>query len=248
MRLALSFLTRLPMGRLEVDDYFRRLGQQATLFPLVGLVVGGVALLAEMAAGVFFGPGVRAAAAVGGNLWVTGGLHLDGLMDTADGIGSSRTRERMLEIMKDSRVGAMGVVTGALSLLLRFAFIGEMPVALRWQALLIAPALGRMCMATVAGLWPSARKGQGMGGSFSAYVGPWQRAGALGLGLALSVAVGGWRGLLAWVLALGAGLLTARSLAGKLGGLTGDTYGAINETAEGVALAVFAAGLPVWPW
>lgn len=245
MRIALSFLTRLPVGTLKADDYFRALGRQAPLFPAAGLVVGAVLLGADQAVSLAFGPAVRAAAVVAAGVWVTGGLHLDGLMDTADGVGSHRSRERMLEIMRDSRVGAMGVMAGVLALLLRFALLFELGPALRWQALLVAPALGRMAIAAAAGLFPPARReGErpGLGAGFAAHVGPWQIAGALLLGLGVAVGGGGMRGAAAWAVSTMAAGLLARSLSGKLGGLTGDTYGAINEVAEILALAVFAAG------
>jgi len=245
MRVALSFLTRLPVGQLTVEDYMTALGREVPWFPVVGLTVGLCAAAADWAAGLFFGEPVRAAAAMLAAVGVTGALHLDGLMDTADGVLSSRTRERMLEIMKDSRMGAMGVVTGALSLLVRFALLVDIAAGLRWRALLLAPALGRMSIALAMWAWPSARgRGQGMGGSAAAAVGPWQVAGAMAVGLLIAIGVGGWfRGGLAWLLALGAAALTARSLAAKLGGLTGDTFGAINEVVEIVILALFAA---VW--
>lgn len=245
MRIALSFLTRIPVGRLEAEDYLATLGRSAWLFPLAGLVVGLVTWAAHATAGLLFGPATRALAAVAAGLWVTGMLHLDGLMDTADGLGSHRSRERMLEIMKDSRVGAMGVAVGALSLLLRFALLVELPAGWHGPALLLAPALGRMAIALAAGLWPSARaEGAGLGASFARHVGRPQLAGALLLGLAAAVATqpfAPWRGVAAFALALLAALAMARSLARNLGGLTGDTYGAINEVAEMAALACFAA-------
>lgn len=244
MRLVLSFLTRLPMGRINVEDYFRALGRRAPLFPLAGLVVGGVALAADQAAGLLFARDIPSAAAILATIWVTGALHLDGLMDTADGIGSGRSRERMLEIMRDSRVGALGAVAGVAALLLRYALLTGLAPERRWQALLLAPALGRMCITAAAGLWPAARAGRpSLGGSFAAHVGRWQVVGALAVGLGIAL-VGSARGMAAWFLALTAALLAARFLAARLGGLTGDTYGAINEVAEAAALAVFAANLP----
>lgn len=252
MRVALSFLTRLPVGQLTVEDYMAAVGREVPWFPVVGLTVGLCAAAADWAAGLFFGGPVRSAAAILAAVGVTGALHLDGLMDTADGVLSSRSRERMLEIMKDSRTGAMGVVAGALSLLLRFALLMEIAVGLRWRALLLAPALGRMTVALAMWAWPSARgKGQGMGGGAAAAVGLRQVAGALAVGLAFALAIGGWfRGGLAWAVALGVAALTARNLAAKLGGLTGDTFGAINEVVEIVVLALFAAawrGVD-WAW
>jgi len=247
MRAALSFLTRLPVGTFHVENYYCTLGRQTPLFPVAGAIVGVVTLAADTAAGSLFGPAPRAVAALAAGVWVTGALHLDGLMDTADGIGSHRSRERMLEIMKDSRVGAMGVVAGVLALLARYALLLEMAGPARWQALLLAPALGRMAIAASAGRFPAA--GAGLGAAFAAHVGPWQVAGALAAGLALAVGIGGRPGVEAYTLAIAVAWLCARSLSAKLGGLTGDTYGAINEITELTVLAAFAAAAPgVWPW
>ncbi|HYG58536.1 MAG TPA: adenosylcobinamide-GDP ribazoletransferase [Symbiobacteriaceae bacterium] len=243
MRAAVGFLTRFPVGRQDLPDYFAVLGRQAPLFPVVGALVGAGTLAADAGAGLLFGPAVRSAAAVAAGVWITGALHLDGLMDTADGVGSHRSRERMLEIMKDSRVGAMGVVAGVLSLLLRFALLLEVPAQLRWQALLLAPALGRMMLAASAGLFPPAQPG-GIGAAFAAHVGRRRALGAMAVGLVLAAILAQTRGGAAWAVALAAGLLAARALSRKLGGLTGDTYGAVGEVAEVGALACFAAGLP----
>lgn len=245
MRIALSFLTRLPVGHLEVDDYLAALGRSAWSFPLAGLLVGLVGLGAHTATGLLFGPALQAVAVVAAGLWVTGMLHLDGLMDTADAMGSHRSRERMLEIMKDSRVGAMGAAAGALSLLLRAALVLEVAPAMQPAALLTAPALGRMAMVLAAGLWPPARAEGGLGRSFAAHVGRAQMAGALLLGLTVAFAVwftpAGPRGLAAFGGALLVALLLGRTMAARLGGLTGDTYGAINEVVEWAVLACFAA-------
>lgn len=247
MRIALSFLTRLPAGPLAVEDYLAALGRSAWSFPLVGLVVGLVTLAADGAVGLFFGAPVRAVAAVAAGLWVTGMLHLDGLMDTADAMGSQGSRERMLAIMKDSRVGAMGAAAGALSLLLRAALLVEIPLPCRPAALLTAPALGRMAMVLAAGLWPPARAEGGLGSAFARHVGRTQVAGALLLGLAVAAAClltpAGLRGLAAYAAALFTALALARYLVARLGGLTGDTYGAINEVVEWAALACFAVTL-----
>lgn len=262
MRIALSFLTGLPVGAIQVDDYMAALGRSAWSFPLAGLVVGAVTLVLDLAAGILFGPAVRAVITVAAGLWVTGLLHLDGLMDTLDGVGSHRSRERMLEIMKDSRVGVMGAAGGALSLLLRAALLLQIPLAWHPAALLAAPALGRMVMVLAAGLWPPARAEAGLGTSFARHVGRGQMGGALLIGLGISLMAGlalpatglsapgglAFRSLTAFAAALGTGLLAARSLAAKLGGLTGDTYGAVNEVTEWAVLACFGAAVQEgWP-
>ncbi|WP_374713014.1 adenosylcobinamide-GDP ribazoletransferase [Symbiobacterium terraclitae] len=277
MRIALAFLTRFPTGRVVTDDPMRDLGRAAGLFPLVGLLVGAAGLVAYLAGRALFGPAVAAVAAAGAGLWASGALHLDGLMDTADGVLSGRDRERMLEIMKDSRVGAMGVTAGALALLLRVALLLELDPGRAAPALLVAPALGRMVMPLAAVQWPPARS-WGLGSAYVRHVGRPQAAAALLSGLALALALpaaavelqrvlaaaaleltlphglaaaapsgaltAALRGLGAWVAALGVCFGCGGWLARRLGGQTGDTYGALCELAELAALACFgvAAG------
>jgi len=256
LRIALSFLTRFPVGQITTDDYMRDLGRSVGLFPVVGLLVGGAGLVAHMLGRLLFGPAAAAVLALGAGLWATGALHLDGLMDTADGVLSARSRERMLEIMKDSRVGVMGVAAGALSLLLRFALLLEMEPGRAAAALLVAPSLGRMVMPLATVGWPPARAG-GMGSAYAQQVGRGHVVGALLIGLALALGVPAavtgaplavpiLRGLAAWAAALAVCLAGGRWLARRLGGLTGDTYGALSELAELAALACFAARTGGW--
>lgn len=263
MRIALSFLTRFPVGRLTSDDYLRDLGRSAGLFPVVGLLVGLVSLGAYLPGRLLFGPAAAAAFATAAGLWITGALHLDGLMDTADGVLSARSRERMLEIMKDSRVGVMGVAAGALALLMRFALLLDMAPGRAAAALLVAPAVGRMAMPLAAAGWPVARAQEGIGSAYARHVGRAQVAAALltGLGCALVLPLAvamlplspgpAWtglllRGLAAWAAALGTCWGLSQWLVKHLGGLTGDTYGAMSEVAELAALACFGASVRGW--
>ena len=119
---AFQFLTRLPIP-VQIDYTDRVFRRSAIFYPLVGFVIGFFLLLAGEGLALCL-PAMPAAVLLLG-FWVvlTGGLHLDGLMDTADGILSHRPREQMLEIMKDSRVGAMGVIVGVLHLLLKFSLL-----------------------------------------------------------------------------------------------------------------------------
>lgn len=252
---AFQFLTRIPIHiqLTYTDDLFRR---SAVYYPLVGVVIG--ALLAAF--GWLLGlvvPAAPASVLVLG-LWaaVTGALHLDGLMDTADGLLSHRSRERMLDIMKDSRVGAMGVIAGALLLLMKFTLlISLVPHTKIFLAFLIAaPLWSRWFVVWAIAGWPYAREGQGLGALFAkvsrAEAGQatwWALAASLlaflAVGLPWWQAAACTMGLLVIAGALGYGL--ARSMANKLGGLTGDTYGALVELLE---CAVLLAAVILTQW
>jgi adenosylcobinamide-GDP ribazoletransferase len=172
---------------------------------------------------------------------VTGGLHLDGLSDTFDGVMSWRPRERKLEIMKDSRIGAMGALAIGAVLLLKFAFLaGAGPRW--WQAALVAPALGRWADCYGIFWFPAAREG-GLGRSFNALVRRADFWAASAFALAFAIIVAGPSGLIAALLVWAGSHLLARWWVHDLGGLTGDTYGALCEIGEVVALAAITWGM-----
>lgn len=261
---AFQFLTRIlvPVQLSYTDELFRR---STVYYPAVGLIIG--VLLA--AAGWLLGPAGLAlpaapAAVLVLGFWVaiTGALHLDGLMDTADGLLSHRSREKMLDIMKDSRVGAMGVVAGVLLLLLKFSLLLSL-VSAGGRALaflVLAPVWSRAFAVWAIAGWPYAREGSGLGRLFSSATraeAAKATAWALVFGiLALAAMQFPWPVALGWgagmgIITGGLGYWLARAMARKLGGLTGDTYGALIELLECAvlfaAVALAARGSVVLP-
>jgi adenosylcobinamide-GDP ribazoletransferase len=166
---------------------------------------------------------------------ITGGLHLDGLSDTFDAVMSWRAPERKLEIMKDSRVGAMGVLALAAVLLLKIAWLHAAGEGW-WLALLLAPVWGRWADMYSLFWFPAARAG-GLGRTYHAQVQRHHFAVSTLVVLLLSALIGQWHGLLAGALVWAGTHLLARWWTRDLGGLTGDTYGALCEIGEVVALA-----------
>jgi adenosylcobinamide-GDP ribazoletransferase len=250
LTLAVTFLTGIPLkveGEVSPADLWRSMGW----YPLVGLALGAAAW------GVYAGllellPGLVAAALVVILLEaVTRGLHMDGLMDTADGILSGAPRERALEIMKDSSVGAMGVVGAVLILVLKVAALGALTRADAAAPLLAGWCAARALPALDVYAWPYARAA-GTGEAFTRErtLGPVALAGALlAAGVVATVFVdlaaggaGGWyAGLVVAVLAMAAALGVQAAVAKRLGGLTGDVYGLGIELAEAAALVVGCA-------
>ncbi|HNW93531.1 MAG TPA: adenosylcobinamide-GDP ribazoletransferase [bacterium] len=219
-------------------------GAAMAWYPLVGFLLG-VALLAVYAATTGLtgaGPGGRMlAAALTLALWaaLTGGLHLDGWGDCCDGLLCALPRERRLEIMKDPQAGSFAVIGLVVLLLVKCAALTA--IRTPW-VLLLAPLTARWAVVLAAKFWPNARPG-GMGDRFRAGVGPLQLAAAT-LTCGAAVIVAGLAGLLALGGALAALLLVARLAMARLGGLTGDVYGAIIEGAEALALLAVALLLP----
>ena len=235
--LALSFLTRIPvpdLGKLEPPDF----GRAALFYPLVGLLVGGLLCLPVLL--LPHAPPILLAAILT-VLWaaITGGLHLDGLADSADAwLGGFGDVEKTHRILKDPLVGAAGVVALVAVLLLKFAALAVLLEQVGWQAVLWAPVVGRALILLLFLTTPYVRAG----GLASAVTGHLPQAAAWGvtavvLLLALLVSR---RGLL--VALLGFWLLR-RLMLQRLQGCTGDTAGATLEAGEmlwlvGTALAL----------
>ncbi len=169
---------------------------------------------------------------------LTGGIHLDGLADSLDGLTGRSPTER-LQIMGDSRIGVFGAVGLIFLLLLELAALAELPFPLRARALLLAPAVGRLTPLFLARTFTPATPGEGSGAAFMGAVTP----GALGLGLGVIAAAGamlaGLPGLVGAAVGLGLAWGLARLFSRRLGGLTGDSLGAAVESGElGVLLAL----------
>lgn len=237
---ALRFLTIIPIGGLPPASA-DAIPRAIPFFPLAGLAIGGVLAGVGLASGALWDTWVRTVAIAVAWGIITAGLHLDGLSDTFDAVMSWRSRERKLEIMKDSRIGAMGALALIAIFGLKIALLHSLGDA--WLgAVLLAPALGRW--ADIYGIFwfPAAREG-GLGRDFKAHARRYDFALASASALALAVLIGGGRGLIALLCVWAASHLLARWWVRDLGGLTGDTYGALCEIGEVVVLAAFAARL-----
>ena len=233
---ALQFLTRLPTPALSHYDHGVA-GRSALYFPLVGLFIGLLLwLLAALTTTAT--PGVQAALVLA--LWVglSGGLHLDGLGDSADAwLGGYGDRQRTLEIMKDPRAGAAAVIAIALLLIVKFAALQALLEGGHAAWLILAPLLGRTSALALFLTTPSARD-NGFGATLSRHL-PRRTAGWVVFAAALPPLLvlgpaGLW--LLLALLALGLGL--RRLMLQRLGGSTGDTTGALVEFSGAAALLV----------
>lgn len=234
--LAVQNLTRLPVGNVPFDPAV--LGRGAAFFPVVGLLLGGLSVGVYYLAGLVFPPLVVAAFLVALGLLLTGGMHVDGFIDTVDGLGG-RDAARRLAIMRDSRVGAFGVMGGITLLLLRFSLFASLAGA--WELLLVAPVVSRTGMVWAIFLFPYARP-EGQGRIYKDHT-TWREAvAATILALGIVSLVGGWTGFSLALTAFPVVLALGSFFKRRLGGLTGDIYGAINEVLE---VLVLAAGLAV---
>ncbi|RXD06816.1 adenosylcobinamide-GDP ribazoletransferase [Sphingomonas sp. UV9] len=229
---AFGFLTRLPMPRVEVgtEDFAAAI----RFYPIVGLAIGGLVLLAGWS-GALVDPWTGACAALLTWIAITGALHLDGLADLADGLGAAHgDRTRLLAVMADPHIGSFGVVAIAGQMLAKLVLLHA--IGIHWTLILI-PLAARMGPLVWARLLPPLRPG-GLG---AAVVGAVRTRDLLGWGLLLALAAVAMPALLALPLLV---LGVAAWLRRTLGGVTGDAHGAgieIVETGLLVALAVASA-------
>ncbi|MBX5456505.1 MAG: adenosylcobinamide-GDP ribazoletransferase [Thermogemmatispora sp.] len=239
---AVLFLTILPLPgrRLLASSKDGSAGPivGSVYYPLVGLILGAILCLCAALFTAHVPALVLAALLVLVGVTFTGGLHLDGVMDSCDGLFGGLGRERRLEIMHDSRVGSFGVLGASTLLLLRFAILASLPFWSLLAALLVAPILGRWAMVLAGGLFPAARP-DGLGAAFHQAV-TLRRlllAGLSSVLMALLFAhlIGLFVWLLTNLLVLCLGIAVTRSL----GGLTGDVCGALGEICEVCALLLF---------
>ena len=211
-------------------------GEAAVFFPLVGALLGAAAGALFLLAQRFFNSSIAALIAIATLIAITGALHEDGLADAADAFRSGRSREKIMAIMKDSRIG----VYGALALIVSFA--------LRWQALMrfqvnaisglvVSLAVSRSALVLLAFCTPAI--GEGLGASFTNLLSARIVAAVLAQALALSFLCG-WRGVLI-LFTSGLTIVLARSyFLRRLGGVNGDCLGAVCQAVETVNLMVLA--------
>ena len=238
LKASIVFCTRLPLLR-ATPISGGAIAKAAWAFPIAGLsvgLIGAVVYALAHRAGLPAWP--AAALTVAATLLATGCLHEDGLADTADGFGGGATRERKLDIMRDSRIGVYGVCALTMSLVLRVAALASLPNAhaVVW-ALIASHAAARATMPALMLLLPPARSD---GLAFAAGPPPGEAAAAAAVigFLILAVCLHLGHGLLALLLLAGIVALTAWLAMRQIGGQTGDVMGALEQVSELAVLLV----------
>jgi len=246
LRIAIRFLSRVPLPG-DHDATEAELARSVGWHPTVGAVVGGLlALAAGALAWTPLAVEPRAALLAVLPVLITGGLHEDGLADAVDGIGSGKGRERALEIMRDSRVGAFGGLALAAILLLRYGALAGMEPGAWGAALLTAHVAARVVSPVALYLFVYARVGEsGLAQPLIAGLQGRHVLAALGSAALLLLVFGGVGGLLLLPLVIAAAVLLGGWFQHRLGGITGDLVGASIALAELLCLFLLAAASPV---
>lgn len=242
--IALQFLTRIPV-RIKVEIQTQDYSRSMIYFPLIGFVLGLSQVLIFKAAIVFLSKAAAEILVITAYLFLTGAIHIDGLADTIDGLyGGRGNREKTLEIMKDSSVGAMGALAISLDVILRFVLLDSLSIAKIPQALIAMAVLGRWGQVLFA-LNSTAAKPNSTGGYFSSSLSPGIFILATGIMLLINIFVLKSLSLLCIFFLILLIVMAAKNyFKRKLSGITGDTIGAINELAEiSVLLWMSTAGI-----
>jgi adenosylcobinamide-GDP ribazoletransferase len=235
---AVQFLTVFPLpASIKIDE--RDLGRSVPYFPVVGIIIGAAAAGLDYGLGYILPLSVVSTLTVIFLLAVSCALHMDGLSDTADGFFSSRPRERILEIMRDSHVGAMGVVAIVCVLILKVTVLTAVPPAVRWWVLLMTPFAGRCALLINMAVIPYARPEGGLGTIFYSQHFRLQLAWAFILLTAVGWLSAGPVGLAVGLAAFIFSIIFAAYVKHKIGGSTGDTLGSACELTELIPALVY---------
>ncbi|MCL6454019.1 MAG: adenosylcobinamide-GDP ribazoletransferase [Alicyclobacillus sp.] len=241
--LAVQFATVIPMP--PVPNASDRDVRTSVLFlPVVGGFLGAILWGLQRLLTGYLPLLPATAVALTAYTLLTGALHLDGLLDTADAAGSRRSRDAALDIMKDSRIGAMGAVAAVLILVGKFAALSSLsPTSPGF--FVVVPVWSRLAMVWSMAIAPAAR-GNGLGAYFARQIRPWVLVTATCLSAAVCVPLVSARdGLCLLIAVVGTTSLYHWWILRKFGGSTGDTYGALNEVVEWVGWMV-STGLAHW--
>jgi len=234
--IAVQFISRIPVKK-ELDYNDKALAKSMIYYPLIGTLLGGILVLLDYLATSCFGQLVTSSLLLMAMVFLTGGIHLDGLMDSCDGLLSGRKKDRILEIMRDSRVGAFGVIGLVTLFLLKFSLLVELPSNHKVAILLYFPTISRWAIVYAAFKYPYARQ-SGLGKVYAEnlkfrdllVVNIWT--------LLLGVVLFQFRGLIIFLLVWLMTIIIAKLIVKKIDGLTGDNYGAINEFIEVFAILI----------
>lgn len=229
--LALQFMTRIPIDiSLDIKrEDFRKI---VRFFPIIGLIIGLFEVSVYLACFKIFSENIAAFFTVLSHLFITGGMHIDGLSDTVDGIFSGKSKDRILEIMKDSRVGTFGSLAIIFLILGKIIFISDIPHYLRITAIVLAPIISRTMNIFLMYNRKYARQQEGMGDMFIGAIDKTDFNITLFLGIIISIIIGRLKGIIFFILCFLFTLWFRSYIENKIQGLTGDILGASDELNE----------------
>ncbi|MDD3705496.1 MAG: adenosylcobinamide-GDP ribazoletransferase [Clostridiaceae bacterium] len=237
--IALQFLTRIPVGK-DLKATEEDFAKGVVYFPIVGLIIGAFNLTILVTASKLLGGVFPVICCLIAGTAITGGLHVDGLADTCDGVFSARNKEKMLEIMRDSRIGTNGTIAILFDYLIRMSLLSMLTGKALYGAVLLSPVAARMLMVLLIKTSTYARSGSGLGGLYLEKQTMKDTVLAAAIGFVIILGFGQIWGIIALGLSTVICFLYRSFIYSKLQGMTGDTLGAANEILE-VSFILIAA-------
>jgi len=224
--------------RLKAAVTDRDLARSMAYFPLVGLLIGAALALFYNILNLLFSGPITCSFILILSAMITGGLHIDGFIDTFDGIASGADKKRTLEIMREGRPGAIGIAAIILLFLAKYSLLVSLPKGTVEVSLIAMTTLGRWSLVASSALFPYAREGEGLGRRFIQNLS--RKEGYIATLFALSVMIFIFKLKVLILIPVVAVLLAGFNFYfyKKLGGITGDTLGALNEITEALTLAL----------
>jgi len=235
--LMVQFLTAIPIP-LKINCDEEDCGKGLVFAPVIGLLLGGILTAFFFILKQFFSPGIVSTLILIIYIGLTGGLHLDGLGDTFDGLFSNRPKERMLEIMRDSRIGTNALLGVVCIILLNYSLLNAFLESFLPKAILLFPVAGRIGTLIGAGSSAYAREGEGRGKSFVHYCTIKEVLIGIFICLLIFFSVMGLDGLLMAFVTFVTGLIIVKFFSRKINGVTGDILGAVCELNQTVFLVI----------
>lgn len=237
----IQFFTRIPI-KLNLAANEEDFGKGLVFAPFVGLIIGGILAAAAYGLLFVFPRSMVAVIILVLYIIVTGGLHLDGLGDTFDGIFSNRPKERILEIMRDSRVGTNAVLAVVSVLLLNYVALSQLDSTYFLRVILLMPVAGRVGSIISAAVSTYARSGAGLGKSFIEYCGKKELFWGLLIYIVISLLTFDYKMWIVLSVPPISAFLFIKGLSSKIGGATGDILGAVCELNQCIFL-IFACAI-----
>jgi len=214
------------------------LSRSLLYFPFVGLLIGGCLVGANFIISKYLNHSAVNLSIILLLIILSGALHLDGFADTLDGFYAGKNREEILKIMEDSRIGTMGALGLVILILLKFVLLEGTPEIIKYKTLLLMPLSSRWAM-VVSGSLSKAAKTEGLGKFFCKPVRLREWLGATLFTLIVAFLILKVQSILFILSIFLFALILTRYITRKIGGMTGDTFGAINELTEVFSLLIF---------
>jgi len=234
--IAFQFLTRFTIRSKNFELSKEELGRSMVCFPIIGMVIGSFLVLINFVLGLFLPSLVVDGCIIVSLIFITHGLHLDGFADTIDGFAAGKTKKEILDIMSDSRIGAIGVIGIFCLLIIKFAIIHEMSIEVKNIALILMPVLGRWAMIMASASSNYAKDNNGLGKPFTDYVGTKEFVFATIITVLIGWALLLYKSIILILIVYLANLYILRFVKKKIDGVTGDILGALCEVTEVLAL------------